>query len=153
MKVIHLVSLVRVRGGGRRWSGFTLIELLIAVAIIGILAAVAYPSYVEHVRSTRRAAAAACLQDLTQAMERHYTANLSYPASVPALSCNSSSETGLYYTYSFSSGWAAGTYELRATPTGSQAGDRCGTLLLDHLGAKKVVGHASGTSAATCWKQ
>ena len=60
--------------------GFTLIELMITVAIIGILAAIAYPSYVEHIYRSRRAEAEATLMELAQWMERNYMVNLSYPA-------------------------------------------------------------------------
>ena len=56
-------------------AGFTLIELMIVVAIIAIIAAVAFPSYQEHVRKTRRADAQTALLELSQFMERHYTAN------------------------------------------------------------------------------
>ena len=58
--------------------GFTLIELMIAVAVVGILAAIAYPSYQEHVRKARRADAQTALLELAQFMERHYTANGRY---------------------------------------------------------------------------
>ena len=51
-------------------QGFTLIELMITVAVVGILAAIAYPSYNEHVRKTRRADARAVLLVSAQWMER-----------------------------------------------------------------------------------
>lgn len=62
----------------REHHGFTLIELMIVVAIIGILAAVAYPSYQEHVKSSRRAEAQSALMGLAAAMERHFTASNTY---------------------------------------------------------------------------
>lgn len=133
-------------------TGFTLIEVLITVAIISILAAVAYPSYREHVFSSRRAAAAACLQEFAQAFERHYTAQLSYPTTLPALSCSGSTETGPYYTYSRVAGLPAGSYEIWASPTGSQSADRCGTLTLNHLGQRGVI-NTTSTPASTCWRQ
>ena len=58
--------------------GFTLIEVMITVAIIAVLTAIAYPSYESHVTKTRRAAAAGCLLERAQFMERFYTTNLSY---------------------------------------------------------------------------
>jgi type IV pilus assembly protein PilE len=54
--------------GGIQKSGFTLIELLIALAVVGILASIAYPSYTDHVRRTRRADAQGALMGLSNAM-------------------------------------------------------------------------------------
>ncbi|MFI3186333.1 MAG: prepilin-type N-terminal cleavage/methylation domain-containing protein, partial [Methylococcaceae bacterium] len=54
-------------------AGFTLIELMVTVAIVGILAAIAYPSYQDSVRKSRRADASGALLGLANAMERHFT--------------------------------------------------------------------------------
>src|SRR5690606_38472416 len=73
------------RGFARKSSaGFTLIEVMIVVAIIGILAAIAYPSYQDHVRKSRRADAQTALLELAQFMERHYTTNGRYLTSANA---------------------------------------------------------------------
>ena len=62
----------------RTVSGFTLIEVMIVVAIVGILSAIAYPTYQQHVRSSRRADAQAALSELAQVMERRSTENNGY---------------------------------------------------------------------------
>lgn len=54
-------------------KGFTLVEMLIVVAIIGIITAFAYPSYMESVRKSNRAEAKTELLDLSQRLQRCYT--------------------------------------------------------------------------------
>ena len=59
-------------------KGMTLIEVMIVVVIVGILAAIAYPSYQNYVIRANRGAATACLLELSQFMERLYTQNMTY---------------------------------------------------------------------------
>ncbi len=127
--------------------GFTLIEMMITVAIIGILASIAYPSYNEYVLKSRRAAAQADLTELSQWLERQFTANMSYLVNnaAPTLPFSQSPRSGTaYYTISFKGNVTNQNYELLAKPTGAQAKDSCGDLTLTRSGAK--------TAAKTgCW--
>ena len=136
-----------------RDSGFTLIEVMIVVVVISILAAIAYPSYQDYVRKAKRADAEAALTELSQFMERHYTANGRYLTAAnvaPALPFTESPKDGTtkYYDLSFSGAPTAYGYTLQAVPKGSMASDTCGTLTLAHTGAK---GQDEDASLAACW--
>ncbi|ALP51802.1 hypothetical protein Tel_00855 [Candidatus Tenderia electrophaga] len=69
----------------RQATGFTLIELMIVVAIIGILAAIAYPAYQDQVRKGKRAEGQAALLDMMAKQERFYTDNNSYTTALTDL--------------------------------------------------------------------
>ncbi len=140
----------------RKTSGFTLIEVMIVVAIVGILAAVAYPSYQEHVRKTKRADAQAALMELSQFMERFYTANGRYldaDGDAPDLPFDAAPKDGGSKSYDLAfaeDSPTANSYSLEAVPTGSMADDKCGTLTLSNTGAK---GQDAGATLADCWRR
>jgi type IV pilus assembly protein PilE len=133
----------------RRTAGFTLIELMIVVAIIGIISAVAYPSYQYHVVKTRRASAAACLSEVANAMERAFTTAMAYPAAIPTVGCTT--ENANYYTISLVAAASSSTaYGLQAEPVNTQLRDnKCGTLTLDNKGVK---GKSGTDDVAACWR-
>lgn len=135
-------------------TGFTLIEIMITLAIVGILAAIAYPSYMDSIRKSRRADAKVALSNAAQALERYYTENNTYlnaalgdgaGAIFPDHAPSDQPHANAYYTLSITN-QAAGTYTLNATPTGSMSGDSCGTLTLDQLGQK-----GAALSISQCW--
>jgi type IV pilus assembly protein PilE len=130
----------------KRTAGFTLMELMIAMAVVGILAAIAYPSYTGQIMKTRRSAAAACLLERAQFMERYYSTNMGYTgAALPAAAC--ATELGAHYTFAFSAGPTATSYTLAATPQGEQASrdSQCGTMSINQQGTKSVSGSYSST--------
>lgn len=134
----------------RKASGFTLIELMIVVVIIAVLAAIAYPAYINHTVNTRRAAATACLIELSQFMERYYTTEMSYAGAVlPDTTCQG--ELAVFYTFSLAAAPTASAYSVQAVPRGQQAsrdGAKCGTLTLDQRGTEGVSGSAG---VEGCW--
>jgi type IV pilus assembly protein PilE len=136
--------------------GFTLIELMIAVAVIGILAAIAYPSYTQHVLKSRRAEAKAALLDLAARQERYFSINNRY-ADAPAdlgyagaqFPVDVLSGRQAYYQLSTNVGAPATSYSAQAVPVGVQARDTCGTYSINHLGLQGNAGNS--LPVAACW--
>ena len=129
-------------------KGFTLIELLIALACIALLASLAWPSYQNLVLRSQRAQARASLLQAAHWLERAASANGSYPltADVPASVLQ---VDGQRYRMTVTS--TAQSYTLSAIPLGSQAADTCGTLTVNHLGVRSVLG--ASETAAQCWSR
>lgn len=136
--------------------GFTLIELMIVVAIIGVIAAVAIPSYQDSVRKSKRSEAMSALEKLAAAEEKYFTRNNQYTSSFADLSGQTSSAAGGNYTMSIALSAVGGVnnmgYTLTATTTGGQAGDtNCKTFTLNHLG-ERASKNSSNTVTTDCWR-
>lgn len=117
--------------------GFTLIELMITVAIVAILASVAYPSYQQYVIRGKRAAAQAEMMDIANRQQQFLLANRSYAskATLEASGYTLPTEVGANYTYDITLGTGAvPSFTITFTPTGSQGSD--GALGLTDSGAK-----------------
>ena len=141
--------------------GFTLIELMIALAIAGVLVAVALPSFLDSMRKGRRAEAFSALAAMQQALERRRSNNPSFAATLADLGITSSTtRPGAYYTIAVDSGDAIG-YQISANGSGSsQSNDgQCAKLAIRVTGA--TIEYAgckdcsSYTFAATnaCWSR
>lgn len=138
----------------RQSKGFTLIELMIVVAIVGILAAIAYPSYTEYVKKTHRSEIAGLLSEQAQSLERFYSRNGQYsnvtgpPAVTLAISAGNT-----YYTVAAVRN--AQDFTLTAAPvaTAMMNGDKCGSFVITNTGARSNLNLTSGAATLLCWSR
>ena len=141
----------------QRQSGFTLIEVMIVVAIVGILAAVALPSYQSYMQRGDRASARAAMLEAQQFMERFYATNDRYTTDVacaisPSLPARFASVPENSPKYAISVASTCTAYTLTATPL--RAVGKCGNLTLTHTGVKGVTVPSTPTASDIndCWK-
>jgi len=133
---------------GRSTYGFSLIELMIVVAIISILAAIAFPAYDAYVIRGKRAEGRALLMDSASKMEKHYGDCLKFGSTIAATRdcaagnvnfCGKTtceSETGKYEVAIING--SANAYTLTADPQLPFADTQCGILMLKHTGEKCI---------------
>lgn len=144
----------------RRIAGVTLIELLVAITIVGILAAIAYPSYTQYVTRANRAAAKSVLLRVADRQEQHFADNKSYAADLTQLGYGANgfmiddqgaevgaSDPDRIYEITLTN-TSATTYTAEAAPQLYQASEdtACGTLTLTHSGTRSQTG-----SSDDCW--
>ena len=151
-------------------SGFSLIELMIALAIVGLLFAIALPSYTSYIARARRADARTQLVQVAQFMQRFYAANDSYakdranndvlglvPVNLVQSPADSTNSTRLYNLEIPQNTLTATSFQLRMTPVAGRAmaGDKCGSFTLNSTGARGVVvGETIGNISLRdeCWR-
>ncbi|BCV65827.1 type IV pilin protein [Shewanella carassii] len=126
--------------------GFTLIEVMITVVILGILAAIAYPSYTQYIAKSTRSEAHAALMRLANLQEQYYLDNRTYATDMTKLGLNANPFITENGHYSIASS-GTGSFTLTATAQGVQASrdSKCKTLTLTDAGVK-------GGTSAECWK-
>lgn len=142
-------------------TGFSLLELMIVVAVVGILAAVALPSYVSHIARGKRAEAKGALHENAQFLETHFTTHGFYStakgnSTAPTLPVTRVPSSGTA-NYTIAATVTNTSYVLTATPAGSMASDKCKSYRLDQTGAQYLWDGSQeikGTAlVADCWNR
>jgi type IV pilus assembly protein PilE len=129
-------------------EGFTLIELVITMAIVGILATIAYSSYSTQIRHSRRSDALTSVGSISSSLERCYAQAYAYTGCSNAAGGITASQNGYY---SIVTAVAASTYTVTATPVGGQAGDTsCAVIALSNNG-QSATNSLGVDETKTCW--
>lgn len=134
-------------------NGFSLIELMTTVAIVGVLASIAIPTYKNYSIKSHRVEGKSLIMEIMQRQEKYYTENNTYTTNLSLLGYSSSPVTSEQGYYSVSASAAAdgitNNVVLTAQPIGSQSSDtECGSFKMNSNGQK-----STSTSSTTCWNQ
>lgn len=128
-----------IMGTTNKVKGFTLMELMITVAIIGIIAAIAIPSYQDFVNKSRRSEAHAGLTKMQLQQEAHRMVNSTFASAFGTGSNDVHEPTSDYYTFTLSG--SANAYSVIATAKSTQTADTaCTPMTIDQAGTKTPAG-------------
>jgi len=128
-----------------RSQGMTLIELVIVMAVMGILLALAVPSYQSYMLRVHRTEAIRMLLQASMCQQRIYASHGSYDTK----QCRPGSEYQRYQVSYQPPDTQGRTYIAMASPKGAQLADACGSLSLDQNGTRSISGMS--TSIMKCW--
>ena len=140
----------------QKTGGFSLVEVIVVLVILGVLSAIAIPSYSRYLVDSRRIDAKTSLADLAARLEQHYTETNDYSSATIATGdavtdiMDTASTSEGHYTLSISAA-TAGTYTIKATRVsdGLQSGDgTCGDFTLNSIGVQGITGSGA---ADDCW--
>lgn len=143
------MSPVPVRGP-RAQRGFTLIELMVAVAVVAILAAIAYPSYGDHVRRGKIVEALGQLATVRVRLEQYYQDNRNYGSTASACAVPMPSPSA----FSFACSWGAGatSQTFVVTATGQASGGMNGYVYtVDDANNQRTTQFEGAAVTAGCW--
>lgn len=130
--------------------GFTLIELMVTVAIIGILAAIAYPAYQDQIRKSRRAEAQSVLLNIAGRQQQFLLDTRAYATTLADLGVTVPASVASFYTVTIddvvNSSTTPAAFTATATPLGGQAADKCGSP-----GTALTVNQSGAKTPDTCW--
>lgn len=139
-----------------RARGFTLVEVLVTMGIVGLIAAIALPSYRQSIRKSNRSDAQITLSRLATLEERYYFGNNSYTSDFADIVTGVTSGDPVnsdanHYTIVLTLTGSGTGWSMTATAIGDQAGDTdCAKLTLTSVGAKTAV-NSSNAASLVCW--
>lgn len=152
---------MRLSNQALRQRGMNLIELMVVMAIVAILGAVAYPSYVQHIVDTKRTAGKSILLQVADRQQQFFMDNKRYAANLTNLGFTANplivgddgrevaaGDADSVYSVTLTNVTAT-TYTATAAPLNGQLSrdTECGSLGLDQSGSRSMTG-----TATDCWK-